>query len=250
MSNGSALSLAALALSLTAVAPARAIVGGAADAGPLARSSVMVLSSNGGVCSAVVVARDVVLTAGHCAAGAGERRVHWRGDDGAPVLVAPAAKAVHPGYAADAVAARRRSIDLALIRLPEPLPARFEAAALSATAAPVGSSLTFGGYGVARAGDGRSSGTFRTAALAAVEPHGPSAILVWARGAAGAGACQGDSGGPVAQGGSSAVFAVAAWAAGVTGAGCGGLSQGVLLGPQRDWIDRILKVWGRSAAWR
>src|SRR4051795_8069828 len=181
MSNRSALRLAALASSLLA-APAHAIVGGQEDAGPLARSSVIVLSANGGVCTAVVVARDVVLTAGHCAAGAGERRVHWRGDDGAPVLIAPAAKAVHPGYAADAAAARRRSIDLALIRLPEPLPVRFETAALSATAAPAGSSITFGGYGGARPGDGRSSGTFRTARLEAVEPYGPSRILVWAKG--------------------------------------------------------------------
>ena len=248
MSNRSAL-LAALALSALA-APAHAIVGGREDAGPLARSSVMVLSSNGGVCTAVGVARDVVLTAGHCAAGAGERRVHWRGDDGAPVLIAPAAKAVHPAYAADAAAARRRSVDLALIRLPEPLPARFETAALSEQAAPAGSPVTFGGYGVARPGDGRSSGTFRTAWLEAIEPYGPSRILVWAKGAAGVGACQGDSGGPVAQDGSGAVFAVAAWAAGVAGAGCGGISQGVLLGPQRAWIDRTLEAWGRSAAWR
>jgi hypothetical protein len=126
--------------------PAHAIVGGAEDGGSLARSSVMVLSSKGGVCTAVVVAR--------------------------------------------------------------------------------------------------------TAALAAVEPYGPSRILVWAKGPAGVGVCQGDSGGPVTQGGSGAVFAVAAWAAGVNGAGCGGLSQGVLLGPQREWIDRILSGWGRSAAWR
>ncbi len=191
----------------------------------------------------------MVLTAGHCAAGAGQRRVHWRGDDGAPVLVAPAAKAMHPGYAADAVEARRRSIDLALIRLPEPLPARFEAATLSATAAP---SVEPHVRRLWRGARGRRALERHVPhrGAAAVEPHGPSAILVWARGAAGAGACQGDSGGPVAQGGSSAVFAIAAWAAGVTGAGCGGLSQGVLLGPQRDWIDRTLKVWGRSAAWR
>jgi hypothetical protein len=157
---------------------------------------------------------------------------------------------VHPGYDAKAVEGRRRSIDLALLQLPEPLPGHFETASLNAGGAPVGSSLTFGGYGVAREGDGRSTGTFRVVRLNLVEPHGPSRILVWAKGPAGVGVCQGDSGGPVAQGGSGPVFAVAAWAAGVNGAGCGGLSQGVLLGPQREWIDRILGGWGRSAAWR
>ena len=43
---------AVLAVAL-ATASAQAIVGGAEDAGPLSRASVMVLSSNGGVCSAV-----------------------------------------------------------------------------------------------------------------------------------------------------------------------------------------------------
>ena len=201
------------------------------------------------MCSAVVVARDVVLTAGHCAAGADEHRVHWRGDDGAPVLIAPAAKAVHPGYDADAVEARRRSIDLALIRLPEPLPARFEAAALSATAAP---RIEPHVRRLWRGARGRR----------ALERHVPHrgarrGRAPWAKRDPGVGQGRGRRGRVPRRlrragraGRVSAVFAVAAWAAGVTGAGCGGLSQGVLLGPQRDWIDRTLKVWGRSAAWR
>ena len=41
--------------------PAGAIVGGDGDAGPLSRAGAMVLSSKGGVCSAVVVARDALL---------------------------------------------------------------------------------------------------------------------------------------------------------------------------------------------
>jgi trypsin len=157
---------------------------------------------------------------------------------------------VHPGYDAGAVAARRRSIDLALVLLPGPLPLRFETAALSDARVAVGVPLTLGGYGVATLGDGRSAGTFRTAALAAIEPHGPSRILVWARGARGVGACHGDSGGPIARAGSSEVVALITWAAGMEGAGCGGTSQGVLVGPQRSWIDRTLAAWGRQARWR
>ena len=241
---------AGVAVALALTTPAEAVVGGAADTGPLSGASVMVLSSRGGVCTGVVVALDAVLTAGHCAAGADAYRVHWTGEDGTAVLVAPAARAVHPGYDAGAVTGRRRSVDLGLIRLPDPLPARFRAAVLSATAAPAGSRLTVGGYGVARPRDGRSSGTFRTATLEAVEPHGPSLLLVWARGAPGVGACQGDSGGPIARAGSAEVFALAAWAAGADGAGCGGITQGVLLGPQRDWIDRTLAAWGRQVRWR
>jgi hypothetical protein len=231
-----------------ATAPAHAIVGGADDTGPLAQSTVMVLSSKGGVCSAVIVDVDVVLTAGHCATGAPQHRVHWRDEDGTPQLVEPAAKAVHPGYDAKAIEARRRSIDLALIRVPEKLPDRFAVATLSAAAPPPGARVRFGGYGVAREGEARSTGTFRTAELAVVEPYGPSRVLVWAKGdKAGTGACMGDSGGPVARGG--VVFAVATWARGVKGRGCGEISQGVLIGPERAWIDRTLASWGRKARW-
>ena len=96
-----------------------------------------------------------------------------------------------------------------------------------------------------RVGDPRATGTFRSAALGVVEPHGPSRILVWLRAASGrAGGCQGDSGGPVTDG-DGAVVAVTAW----IGGGCGGLTQGVLLGPQRDWLDRIVSGWGRAARW-
>ena len=226
--------------------PAAAIVGGAEDESPLARSSVMVLSSKGGVCSAVVVAPDVVLTAAHCVTGAPEHRVHWRGEAGAPVLVPPAAKALHPGYDAGAVKGRRRSIDLALIRLPEALPARFGSVTLAAATPARDGTITVGGWGVTREGDIRSTGTFRTASLRAVEPHGPSRILLWAEGG-GAGACQGDSGGLLAAGG--AVVAITSWSTGPNGRTCGTLTQGILLGPQREWIDRVLQGWDRSARW-
>lgn len=227
-------------------APAAAIVGGRDEAGPLAKASAMVLSSNGGVCSAVVVAPDVVLTAAHCATGAAEYRVHYRDETGGPVLIEPAAKAVHPGYEPKAVETRRRSIDLALIRVPDPLPSRFGTAALGGAKPAKDAALTVGGYGVAREGDARSTGTFRVAAIRAVEPYGESRILLWAEGA-GAGACQGDSGGPIAADGP--VVAVTSWSTGPRGRGCGGLTQGILLGPQRNWIDAVMKGWGRAVRW-
>jgi Trypsin len=240
--------LAALVGLLGLAGPAAAIVGGAEEAGPLAQASVMVLSSKGGVCSAVVVAPDVVLTAAHCATGADEHRVHWRGTDGQPVLIAPSARMVHPGYDARAIAARRRSIDLALVRLPEPLPDRFAAAALSAARPLPAEALAVAGYGVVREGDARSSGTFRRAAIRAVEPYGPSTILVWAEGDA-AGACQGDSGGPIVRAAAPGIAAITTWSTGPKGRACGALTQGILLGPQRAWIDRTLAGWGRAARW-
>jgi len=226
---------------------ARAIVGGTEHDGPLARASVMVLSSNGGVCSAVVVAPDVVLTAAHCVTGAAEHRVHFRDEAGEPVLITPSAKAVHPGYDAKAVEARRRSIDLALVLIPEKLPARFRTAVLGAAQPRAGEAVTVGGYGLAREGDPKTTGTFRTAALTTVEPYGASSILLWAQGKGAVGACQGDSGGPMTTG--DAVVAVTSWSSPVKGRGCGGTTQGILLGPQRAWIDRTLAGWKRKAEW-
>ncbi|WP_018259818.1 trypsin-like serine protease [Methylobacterium sp. WSM2598] len=242
-----ALAPAAVAGWLAALAPAAAVIGGRDDpGGPLAGSAVMVLSSRGGVCSGVVLAPTVVLTAGHCAAPGAEHRVHFRDGAGEPVLLPLAEAAVHPGFDPGAVAGRRRSIDLALLRLPAPLPARFAPAPLSAAPPRAGAALTLGGYGLARPRDPRSSGTYRVAALPAVEPHGPSRILVWLRAADGvAGACEGDSGGPITA--ADRVVAVTTWTSGP--GGCGGFSQGVLLGPQRAWIDGILSRWSVVARW-
>lgn len=234
---------------LLAPGPALAIVGGHEENGPAARATLMVLSGRGGVCSAVVVAPDAVLTAAHCASGAADYRVHYKGEDGQPVLLEPGAIAVHPGYDRGAVAGRRRSIDLALVRLAAPLPARFTAAALTAEPGQAGDALIVSGYGVARERDGRSTGTFRAADLTLVEPYGVSTILVWAKGAAGSGACEGDSGGPITTA-SGAVMAITSWASGAGKAACGSATQGVLVGPQRRWIDTVLSGWGRTAVWR
>ena len=235
-----------LALSLGAT-QAEAIVGGAEDGGPLARRSVMVLSSNGGVCSAVVLAEDVVLTAAHCVTAAAEHRVHFRNEAGEPVLITPLAKAVHPGYEPKAIETRRRSIDLALVRIPEPLPARFETVALTPVKPPKDGTVIVGGYGLSREGEPKSTGTFRTASLRVVEPHGPSGILLWSQGAGAAGACQGDSGGPMMLGDS--VAAITTWSAPARGRSCGGVTQGVLVGPQRDWIERTARGWNRPVRW-
>ena len=237
-----ALRASALAVVLAA-SPALAIVGGREGAAvPGAASAVMVLTSGGGVCSGIVVAPDAVLTAGHCVAGVGENRIHYRDETGRPVLVETAARSLHPAYDGDAIRGRTRSIDLALLRTREPLPARFMPAMLSTAMPRAGRNLTLAGYGATRGGDRRSIGRYRGATLAVVEPYGPSRILVWLK-APEAGGCQGDSGGPILEG--ATVVAVAAWVKDA----CGGLTQGILLGPQSDWIDRTLSGWGAFARW-
>lgn len=253
MHGRTAIGLAVLATALAAPWSASAVVGGR-EGGPIASSTLMVLNARGGVCTGIVLSRRAILTAAHCADARVDLRIHWQ-DGGQPVLTEPAAIALHPEFNAKAVANRQRSIDLALVRLAAPLPVRFSTATLVDGALPrAGSPVTLAGYGVAREGEAKTTGTYRSAALAAVEPYGPGRVLIWASDPAaggkrpGAGACQGDSGGPIVAG-SGGVVAVSSWSTGPSGKQCGLLSQGVLVAPQRSWIDRTLSGWGESADW-
>jgi hypothetical protein len=45
------------------------------------------------------------------------------------------------------------------------------------------------------------------------------------------------------------VAAITSWSSPAKRRSCGGVTQGILVGPQREWIDRILKSWNRAALW-
>lgn len=247
---------AAWAAALLAASPAAAVVKGVTDDGPLKSRTLMVLSEGGGVCSGIVIARNAVLTAGHCASNGRAVRVHFRDARGEPVLLEPAEIATHNGYNARAIEARQRSVDLALIRLAAPLPASFQPATLSSAGLPrAGSPVAVFGWGVESEGRPETTGTFRRADLVTVEPYGPGKILLWAADSfglgkrPGAGVCHGDSGGPIARA-DGGVIAVSTWAKGSGKEACGLYTQGVLVAPQRGFIDGTLSRWGLAAQWR
>jgi secreted trypsin-like serine protease len=228
--------------SLHIFSPAYAVTNGTEDKGPILRRSLMILSDRGSVCSAVVTGRKTLLTAGHCVSGAASYVAHYRDDLGKPVLVPVQKVTVHPGYNPGAIEKRERSIDLAVVHLKTPLPDRFEAATLRYTAPKAGENVMLSGWGTITPGDARSTGVLRTTKLTVIEPYGPSRILLWLEGQdnyKGSGACQGDSGGPLLQEGK--VIAITAFAVGANGKGCGGLSQGVLLAPQKEWVEKALR---------
>lgn len=233
---------------MLALGPAAALVGPSQDGAAVARFVIMVLNRAGsvaGYCSGVVLGRNAVLTAAHCVPEGAAVKVHFRDPAGGPVLLDAAEIVRNPAYRADAVKARRRSIDLALIRTASPLPDRFEPARLAREELPpvAGRPYRLAGFGLTREGDPRTSGTLRLAAVAADRPL--SRVLLWARdpSGTGAGACTGDSGGPVFEATDDAVAAVMVWSAGLGRADCGALTQAVWLDPERAWIETILLRW-------
>ncbi len=88
---------------------ASALVGPTGEGGGYAPHVVMALAQargGSGFCSGAVLAPNIVLTAAHCVAAPGATRVHFRDSAGKPVLMEVARVARHPGFRADAVAAR------------------------------------------------------------------------------------------------------------------------------------------------
>lgn len=234
------ISMAAIVL---ACGTAQALVGASEIAPPDATAAVvMVLKQGGdgaGFCTGVALSRTAVLTAGHCVHGARQLAVNV-GGYGKPHVIGVSGVHVHPEFVHEAARKRVRSIDLAIIRLNDRLPASIASARLSTHGAvQAGQRFTIAGFGLTREGDERSAGQLRVGVLEARNPI--SKILLWARDpqARGFGACTGDSGGPIFAADGS-VAAITTWSTGEGKKRCGAITQGALVAPQRGWIERVL----------
>ena len=232
--------------------PALAIVGGAPPAGEVGQSIVLLVGSRGSSCSGVALARDLILTAGHCVMpGADYKLVEF---DAArkPTLKDIGAIALHPSFDAAAVARHRVTADVALIKLPAPIDVTPMPLAALAKSVAVGDRFIIVGYGLTVPGDGRSGGIVRSATLVATGQPGTLQIrLVDPKtngSRPGLGACTGDSGAPalVEQNGRLAVAGVVSWTTGpALSEGCGGMTGVTPLARYRGWIVSTAAKLGR-----
>jgi secreted trypsin-like serine protease len=242
-----------LALMLAWTDGAAAIVGGAANADPsVAQHVALIVGSRGTSCTGVVIARNLVLTAAHCALPGADYKVVEFDATHHPTLRGVALVVVHPQFDLNTLLNHRATADVALLKTTALLPAAFVPAPLAVQQKPVavGDRLLVVGYGVGVQGDGKTGGTIRSADLVATGQPGTLQIRLVdsaTNGArAGLSACTGDSGAPVFESsdGPLAVVGIVSWSTGpaLTG-GCGGLTGVTPLVRYRDWIvDTAKKV--------
>jgi secreted trypsin-like serine protease len=241
-------------LLLFTVAPASALVGGAPPVqGP--HAAVMIVGSRGNSCTGIAIARDLVLTAAHCVPQGADYKLVAFDAQRQPQLRDTQQIARHPQFSQKTFDAHRATADVALIKV---------ANAASAVPAPVhgarlkiapGDSLTVLGYGLTRAGDGKSGGTVRSATLTVTGQPGNLQIRLMDADARnqrpGLGACTGDSGAPVFRdiGGRMMVVGVVSWStAAGNEAGCGGLTGVTPLSLYYPWIVETARKLGSPLA--
>jgi Trypsin len=237
--------LAALALILSACAPAAAMMGGAIDVtgSGLGRHVVLIVGSRGNSCTGVALAPDLMLTVAHCVLPGAEYRIVEFDGAHQPALGPVATVTRHPGFKLETMLAHRATADVALLKLPAPLAAPTVPAPLTVrTSFAPGERFTVVGYGLAVRGDGKTGGKVRAASLVATGKPGTLQVRLVDPTTGGArpglGACTGDSGAPAfEETGTAAVVGVVSWSTGPNGSdGCGGLTGLTPLVAYRDWI--------------
>jgi secreted trypsin-like serine protease len=250
--------LAVTAMSGAAVAPSAAMVGGAPPASGSVRNAVVtILSSYGTFCTATAIARDLLLTAGHCVEPDGRYKLADTAPGQVPALKDVVRTARHPQFDIKRLFAHLATADVALLKLGEPAPARVTPVrnAGDNEQVAIGDTLVVAGIGVTVRGAERLDGLAH-AAMLTVTGH-PSSFEIRlfdpaTKGiSAGLGACTGDSGAPAFRddNGSLVVLGIVSWSTGpnLTG-GCGGLTGLTPLQRYRSWIVDTARALGSPLA--
>jgi hypothetical protein len=230
--------------------PSKAVIRGEAASDDVRPSVVRVESSKGELCSGVLIAPDVVLTAAHCVAE--QARYKVTGTSGSRIRSVKAlAASMHPEFVPGTTPRTQPGIDLALLLMEQPLGSEFTPLDVSRSAAiSEGEKLIVAGFGLSRENAKSTARTLRQASLLAVgmlQVANRVQIVVdpvTLGETSGAGACRGDSGGPILRGASPAhtLVGIVSWSSGPLNArarnACGGLTAVTPVAPHTSWIQR------------
>ncbi len=233
--------------------PASALVGPTREAPELAPYVVMVVDRRDmSYCTGTVIGRSIVLTAAHCVESPENISIyHPDDDDGEGTFLPTADVAVHPGYRPDAAQRRVLSIDLALVRLADPLPSHFRPVSLSdKLRVEIGQKLSLAGFGIADETRPKTGGVLREGTVEVRGTTPPFLVRLADPRGQGLGGCTGDSGAPIFAPGEPGIVAVAIWAKGEDGQRCGAATEAALVAPHRHWIEAILQSWARESRTR
>jgi secreted trypsin-like serine protease len=229
--------LTALAMLALSAPPAIALVGGAPPANQAVARHVVLILGEHSLCTGVVIAPDLVLTAAHCVLENGKYRLVTF--EGRRPSVKDVARVVpHPQFSL-----RVDAPDIALVKLATSPSPKLIPAAFSDRRAPptVGERFLVAGFGVATQGERKTAGTLRAATLVATDrPNSQQLSLVDPKKlgeSAGLGVCNGDSGGPVFDERDRALVGIVSWTGRTDGEPVCGFVSGVIpLARYRYWI--------------
>jgi hypothetical protein len=261
-SSPARLSALALLAGLTA-SPAEAVVRGQVTRDPngLRQSGVRVESSLGELCSGVLIAPDLVLTAAHCVVDRASYRVVAVDRAFRPRTTRTVAVAVHPTFVPGTTPRTQPGTDLALMRLERPMGPDFTPLdPRRAGRVGTGEAVTLAGFGIVAEGQRRSARTLRQTNLISVGPlQVANQVLVavdpeFMAARSGAGACRGDSGGPIlaASGGGYQLLGIVSWSSGAfeerRATACGGFTAVTPLADHARWVAESAQSLGRLGA--
>lgn len=233
--------------------PAQAVIQGEVSRDPNgARSFVVrIESTQGEICSGTLISADLVLTAAHCVMHRAGYSVVVVDPNFRQRRVGAVAAAMHPEFVPGTTPEEQPGVDLALIKLAQPVGAGFAPLdPRGAGSIGTGEAVDLAGFGVVAENRRNTARTLREAHLVSIGSlqvaNRVTVVTDRRRMAetAGAGACLGDSGGPILRGGRGGyqIVGVVSWSSGALQqnsrmrTACGGFTAVTPVAEHAGWI--------------